>query len=226
MVIAVTGGPPRGDAVDQLAPVGQHDAARRRCAPPAAAAAPSSSGHRAARRGRPAARRRAAHRWSCRHDPDTCYRRRNSCDLPGAPFALHLRKLRGHGPRHGSRLTCQDEARRPRARQACAARCPDRAPGRRRVERDGRRLLSFSCNDYLNLSHHPAVKAAAHRGARAPRRRRRRLAPRHRQPSAVRRTGKPPRPAARAPRPPACSAPAISPMPASSRPWSAATTWS
>lgn len=29
------------------------------------------------------------------------------------------------------------------------------------VERDGKRLISFSCNDYLNLTHHPAVRAAA-----------------------------------------------------------------
>src|SRR5258705_9143365 len=29
------------------------------------------------------------------------------------------------------------------------------------VERNGRRLLSFSCNDYLNFTHHPDVKAAA-----------------------------------------------------------------
>ena len=29
------------------------------------------------------------------------------------------------------------------------------------VERGGKRLLSFSCNDYLNLSQHPAVKQAA-----------------------------------------------------------------
>ena len=29
------------------------------------------------------------------------------------------------------------------------------------VERDGKRLLSFSCNDYLNLSQHPALREAA-----------------------------------------------------------------
>ena len=27
--------------------------------------------------------------------------------------------------------------------------------------RDGKRLISFCCNDYLNLTHHPAVKRAA-----------------------------------------------------------------
>ena len=40
---------------------------------------------------------------------------------------------------------------------------PRRAPrpGYSRVHRDGRRFLSFSCNDYLNLSRHPAIIKAA-----------------------------------------------------------------
>src|SRR6476620_439672 len=29
------------------------------------------------------------------------------------------------------------------------------------IERNGRQLLSFSCNDYLNLTQHPAIKQAA-----------------------------------------------------------------
>ena len=59
------------------------------------------------------------------------------------------------------------------------------------IERNGRRLLSFSCNDYLNLTQHPALKRAAIDADGAIRRRLRRLAARHRQSSAVCGTGGP-----------------------------------
>ena len=75
------------------------------------------------------------------------------------------------------------------ARGICAARwCRDRprADGIW-VERDGRRLLSFSCNDYLNLTQHPALKAAATAAIERYGVGRRRLAARHRQSSALRR---------------------------------------
>ena len=49
----------------------------------------------------------------------------------------------------------------PRSTAAPAARAGRDRPRRPHVERNGRRLLSFSCNDYLNLTHHPAIKAAA-----------------------------------------------------------------
>ena len=54
------------------------------------------------------------------------------------------------------------QARRARARRTCAAGW-SRPPAWTASGslRDGRRLLSFSCNDYLNLTHHPAIKAAA-----------------------------------------------------------------
>jgi 8-amino-7-oxononanoate synthase len=51
-----------------------------------------------------------------------------------------------------------DQLERRRLRRALAETCREDGIW---VERDGRRLLSFSCNDYLNLTQHPTVKKAA-----------------------------------------------------------------
>ena len=90
------------------------------------------------------------------------------------------------------------------------------------VERHNRRFLSFSCNDYLNLTQHPAIKKAAiaaieeYRGGLGG------VTPCHRQSPALAQGSKRAWPNSSAPRRPAFSAPAISPIPGSFRCSSAA----
>ena len=116
----------------------------RACARPAAAAAPSSSAHRAARRGR-ARRVPAGLALACAMRFHSIGRA-----IIGVMACSHCDRLRGRKSSASS------------SAPACAA-CWSRptvwtASG---SMRNGRRLLSFCCNDYLNLTHHPAVKEAA-----------------------------------------------------------------
>ncbi len=147
MIVAVAGGPPRRDAVDQLASVGEHDAAAMGARHRQRRRAPSSSAHRAARRGR--AR------------PHTTF--------PELPFFATFAPFNAKLDRHdglSSRMHSLDEfataklgeLERGSLRRALVD--TTRSPGIW-VLRNGRRLLSFCCNDYLNLTHHPAVKEAA-----------------------------------------------------------------
>ena len=174
-----------------------------RCARPAAAAGPSSSARRAARPGRA---RPHTRRGSCR-----LARLPLSASLPGwlPPFsALCV---------HWIDLPSSKLAELARASLRRTLTDTTRVTGIYAL-RNGRRLISFCCNDYLNLTHHPEVKEAAIAalrmygvGAGASR-----LV-----------TGNHPLfaeleggwRAGRERRPPACSAPATSPISASSRRW-------
>ena len=143
MVVAVAGGPPGGDAVDQLAPVGEHDAAALGAHHRQRRRAPSSSAHRAARCGR--ARRRTSRAAG---PVIQCVRSASiqSCETAILPVASNGHRLEcSHSTNSRRRSSASSSAR------ACAARSPrPTALDGIWVERNGRRLLSFSCNDYLN----------------------------------------------------------------------------
>src|SRR5204862_1280003 len=117
------------------------------CAPPAAARAQSSSAHRAARRGRA----------------------RPHTTRPELPFFATFAPFNAKLDRHdalSSRMHSLDEfptAKLGELQRASLRRAlidTTRTPGTW-VLPNGRRLRSFCCNDYLNLTHHPVIKEAA-----------------------------------------------------------------
>ena len=165
MVVAVAGGPPRRDAVDQLAAVGEHDAAALGARDRAAAAARSSSARRAARhdRGRPRTSRLPIHSGL-----------RYASLVANMPSLDEFARQKLDGAGAGAPA--------PHAR-------PDR-PARRAL--GGAQRPAAAVVLLQRLPRPDPASGAESRGHRRDRtlwRRRRRLAARDRRPSALRRTG-------------------------------------
>src|SRR5262249_35327171 len=165
MVIAVAGGPPRGDAVDEFAAIGEHDAAALR----------------ADDRQR---QRRALHLRVGQPDmgepglvpigPDAlafCL----AVFFAGhsaLPFDRHCRHAGARGTDAGSRMRSLDEFATAKLAELERSSLRRALVDTTRVTgvwllRTGRRLMSSSCTDSLNLSHHPAAKDAAIEALRA-----------------------------------------------------------
>src|SRR5581483_7703122 len=149
MIVAVTGGPPGRHAVDQLASVGEHDAAAPRAHD----------------------RQRRPCGFHLRvGQPDVAQPRRVPV-RPPCPFARHSMLPFLRGCRHLARedvmtMRSLDEFAAQKLADLDGASLRRRLAATTRLdgifaERNGRRLVSFCCNDYLNLTHHPAIKAAA-----------------------------------------------------------------
>src|SRR5262249_5085590 len=152
VVIAVTGGPPRCDPVDQLASIAEHDATTMG----------ASDGQR------------RSHRLHLRiRQPDVV----EPGLIPGRPrssllslfsrhSALSMPSLRTCGVDVDARMHSLDEFATAKLGELERSSLRRALVDTTRVTgiwllRNGRRLLSFCCNDYLNLTHHPAVKEAA-----------------------------------------------------------------
>src|SRR3974390_2000144 len=119
----------------------------------AAAAPPSSFGHKASRYAADRSHTNRASRRFCWHRPP--FWRFPNCSstiLPGVIAKVTMKSLDRYA---------QDKLKDLQRRHLRRTLTESLREDGLWIERDGKRLLSFSCNDYLNLTQHPAIKQAA-----------------------------------------------------------------